>query len=308
MTLRAQALVGMALLAVAALAQAAPYGYVVNSDSVAESGFDALYRVDLASGEATLVGPTGYADIEGLAFSPEGTLYGVDDATGTLVIIDTETGGARPVDNQPGNLGLERAIYDFGLTFDAKGRLWLSSDTTGRIWRVDPQTGHARLVVEGTPPTEQSTGHAKSAENPGYLSALAACGPRVYGVGVTGDERLYRLTDNRSLKRVGALQAGLRFTDAGTAFAPDGTLWGVGSTRKEPSRIFKIDPTSGRATRVAETIVGVESLAIASPPTACGQQQNAEQGATAVPTASPFTLALLGLLLAGTGVWITRKR
>ena len=74
-------------------ALAAPQAYV--------SAWNTLYRLDLATGQATPVGTgIGFNDVEGLAFAPDGTLYGVADGTAGsgsastdfLIRIDTATG------------------------------------------------------------------------------------------------------------------------------------------------------------------------------------------------------------------------
>lgn len=290
MTRRAQALHGMALLLAACLAQAEPIGYVVNSDSPEDDAFS-LVRVDLATGAHTVLGDTGYIDVEGLAFGPGGTLYGVDDATKTLLTFDLETGEATPVGSGNGNLGLPQGLEnsrDFGLAFDFHGNLWLSSDVTGQVWRVDPETGALQEYVSGSgaaATTADGDGKSHSATQP-HLTGLAACGTNLYGISVGENQRLFRLrTDPPGMDEVGALGAALQFDDGGLAFDGAGRLWGIAdrSTFRPPgasepnalneaSIIFTVDSSTGTATRESTTIVGVESLAIA-PPTFCLQDQ-----------------------------------
>ena len=67
---------------------AAPLAYSINSDSGTVNA-DSLYRIDLATGVETRIatvkslGET-RIDVEGLAFAPDGTLYGVDDSAMTF--------------------------------------------------------------------------------------------------------------------------------------------------------------------------------------------------------------------------------
>lgn len=302
MNRRAQALHGIAFLLAACLVQAEPFGYVVNSDSLSDTDFDQLYRVDLATGNATLIGPVGYGDVEGLALSPDGVLYGVDDNTETLITIDAQTGQGSPVDNTTSNLtlgpdGLELgASYDFGLTFDAAGRLWLSSDVTGEQWRVDPATGRPQLVAGSAGSsviTASGDGEKSHAVNQPHLTGLAACGNARYGITVTSPASLYKLTPQEV---VGALTLGAGFDDGGLDFDATGTLWGISDRSRvgndvldEPSIIFRVERSSGAATRVATTIVGVESLAIA-PPGPCPEEQASSH---AIPTGSPTGLLLM---------------
>ena len=89
--------------------QAAPIGYAVRSD-----GDDQLYRIDLATGAATAIGPVGFPSVEGLSFQPStGVLFGVDDETLQLLTIDVTTGAGSLV----GDLGT--TDVDLGLTFDS---------------------------------------------------------------------------------------------------------------------------------------------------------------------------------------------
>ena len=60
-----------------------PFGTDVNSS---------LYRIDLSSGAATLIGDTGFERLGGLAASPAGVLYGY--TPGALYTIDTTSGAA----------------------------------------------------------------------------------------------------------------------------------------------------------------------------------------------------------------------
>ena len=57
---------------------------------------DAWRAVVLETGVATAVGPTGFADIEALAFAADGTLFGIDDASDQLVRIELATARRRP--------------------------------------------------------------------------------------------------------------------------------------------------------------------------------------------------------------------
>lgn len=307
---RAKALHGICLCLAVGLAQAEPFGYVVNSDSPESDAFS-LVRVNLATGEFTVIGETGYLDIEGLALAPDGTLYGADDITKTLVTIDLDTGAASPVDGVNGNLGLpvgEGEERDFGLTFDSQGILWMSSDVTGEMWQVDPATGAATLVNAGA--------------DTAPLTGLAACGDELYGLGAAPDQRLHRINrDTFDAEPVGPLTLGTEFDDGGLAFDPEGILWGIAdrSTFRPPgsadidilnqsSVIFRVDPGNGAANQVATTVVGVESLAI-EPPGECqtGGAGNPVEAAS-IPVLHPAGLAAAILALLGTGLAARRRQ
>jgi secreted PhoX family phosphatase len=134
--------------------------------SVQSDGDDQLYSIDLATGAQTPIGPTGFNDIEGLAFDANGTLYGVDDITNELVTCNLTTGACQTV----GPLNV--SFTDMGLTFDQAGNLWMSTDAPSpeTFYRVDPATGQATAVG---PQGQEVTG-------------LAASGSTIYGLG--GDQ------------------------------------------------------------------------------------------------------------------------
>jgi hypothetical protein len=289
----------LSLLFVGTNVLADPFGYVVNSDGPDFGTTDSLYRVNLATGQATRVGPIGFADVEGLAISPSGVLYGVDDGSKTLITINTQTGVGRAVANQRGNLGLSGQgvgtfdSLDFGLAFTCDGALWLSSDSTSRLWRVDPATGATSNMI--------NVGHP--------VSGLAG-GSDLFGV--TGERSPATLTEidtqeGMSIKVIGGLGANLQFDDVGLDFDADGMLWAIVDYTQQgsdpPSDIFRVSARNGAASLIAQTIPGVESLAIAPPVCTNGQQQ----ASAIVPTLSARSLAGLALVLLFVGLWFARR-
>ncbi|MBK8069057.1 MAG: hypothetical protein IPK27_15960 [Rhodanobacteraceae bacterium] len=287
-------------------AAVAATGYVVNSDDISVRDFDALHQVDLANGQASIVGTVRggdgtapFADIEGLAMSPDGVLYGIDDASKTLLRLDTATGRAVAVDGREGNTGLARtSSFDFGLTFDCSGALFASSDSRRSLYRIDLTTGAATLVGSEGALGAQVTG-------------LAARYDGVYGIGSSGDENLYRIdTTSGRATVVGPLGANLQFTDGGLDFDAAGQLWGVAdmsgnSVNAEPSVLFRIDPVTGAAARLATTLSGVESLAIA-PPMCTAPEGNPSP--PAIPALGADGLALLAALLSMLAMVALRQR
>lgn len=302
-TLQAGLLVAGCLVATGSFAAT---GYVVNSDDPAVRDFDSLHLLELSSGQAAKIGEVRvnegsapFADVEGLAMSRDGVLYGIDDASKTLLRIDLQAGRAVTIDGHEGNTGLPRTSnFDFGLTFDCSGALYASSDSRRSLYRLDPVTGVATLVG-----SEGALG--------AQITGLAARWDGVYGIGSAGDHNLYRInTTTGQASLVGALGAGLQFTDGGLDFDAAGQLWGVadmtGTTiNGEPSVLFRIDPATGAAERVASTLAGVESLAIAAP--VCNAPEG-EPPPPAIPALDRSGLLLLGLLLAAFGVATLRQR
>lgn len=283
-------------------AWAQPYGYAINSKGydLEDSRVAALWRIDLATGEEEYIGWTGrgdFIDVEGLGFSEEGRLYGADDNTHTLVLIGTETGNAIPVGGSRSNMGIRLGTsMDFGLTFTCQGDLLVSSSGTESLYSADPDTGEVELIGSlGVP-----------------IVDLAVIGETVFGIGLGTDgaggvaaPNLYRIDPEApSAELIGALGSDASpYIQAGLAADEDGQLWAITdrnsvppSNDRLPSEILRIDPHSGEATQVAETLVGIESLAIASPG-ACDRGLAPPTGSFDVPLLSPAGLLFLVALM-----------
>ena len=199
---------------------------------------DQLYLIDLSNGTATAIGPTGFGDVEGLAFDSSGTLYGVDEDTDQLVTISPTTGAATVV----GPLGVTG--HDVGLAFDCTGALYMSTEDPGNLYRVNHTTGAATLVgAQGQP-----------------VTGLTADSSGVFGLGGGFTNNLVRLdTSTGAATPVGPL--GIAVDDGGIEFDAAGVLWGLEDT----GTIFTVDPATGAATAGATTLAGFESLAIDAP-------------------------------------------
>jgi len=107
-----------------------------------------LYKVDAATGKATLIGNQGQ-EVTGLAADQSG-LYGLGgDGRDNLVKLDTATGQATSI----GPLKTV-VLVDGGIDFDAGGTLWgIHPGSVGRVghsqtFRIDTATGAATIVAE----------------------------------------------------------------------------------------------------------------------------------------------------------------
>lgn len=108
------------------------------------SGNDRLVRVNLATGVAQTIGTNiGFSDIDGLAFSASGQLYGVDDSTNKLVAIDTTTGAGMAIGS-----GFGSGFNDMGLAFVGNSLYMASTNGSGvgQLYAVDTGTGGATLI------------------------------------------------------------------------------------------------------------------------------------------------------------------
>ena len=281
-------------------------GFVVNSDDPSVRDFDALHQMEMVNGQTSKLGDVRassasapYADVEGLAIDANGLLYGIDDASKTLLRLDMATGAALPVDGREGNTGLARTSnYDFGLTFDCAGNLYASSDSRRSLYRLNTTTGAATLVG-----SEGSLG--------AQITGLAARYDGVYGIGSSGDENLYRIdvqTGHASL--IGPLGAGLSFTDGGLDFDAGGILWGVAdmtgsSINAEASAVFTVNVLTGAAQRITTSLPGIESLAISKPLCDAPLGPGLPPG---IPSLDLNGLALLSMLLALLGLRAIRQQ
>jgi hypothetical protein len=282
-----------ALVPAAATAQPAPpqIGYSVQSDS----NTDVLYAINLTTGAATPIGPTGFGDIEALAFSPDCTaLYGVDDVKDRLVTCSTATGACTAV----GPLGVD--VTDTGLAFTINGSLYMSTDAPknpSNFYRLDPHTGAATLIG----PQGQE------------ITALAANRSHLFGLGGDGKNNLVRINpQSGAATQVGPLGA-VATPDGGLDFDARGVLYGItdGSNGPgKPSQIFTVNPVTGASLVIVDVtsggrpINGFEGLAIGN-----GICSTLVPKAVAidVPTAGEWALLSLALALAFAGLVALRR-
>ncbi len=298
----------------APLSQAETVGWVVNSDSQAATGFDALHRVVLETGQATRIATstieagTGndgaspqflglpFLDVEGLALAPDGSLYGADDFSKTLIRINTSSGLASVAAATRGNLRLSDTPHDFGLSFGCDGVLYMSSDQRKTLYTVSLSSGEASRIGN-----DGNLGFA--------ITALAVLDGQMYGLGAEGDEGLYRVDiETGTASLIAHFPEPYRYMDAGMSVDTQGRLWAI-LDRTETlggnatSLIVRIDPHSGQINTIAETIPGIESLAIAPP--VC---RSLGTPAVPVPVGGQFGWWLGGALLALLGGLQLRRR
>lgn len=278
---------------------AAQTGYIVNAaDPTSDGTHDNLWRVDLNSGSATRIGPlnvpgTVNSDVEGLALETSSALYGVDDAIDALLTISPGTGTAVPFDRGADNLrlGMGGTPLDPGLSFDCGGRLLMTSATRRTLYRLDKSTGQATVIGR------EGGLNAKIAD-------IAVRGEDVYGIGIDGDEGLYRIdAEAGTASRIGSFGNSIRLANAGMDFDTSGQLWAIGHIvdgggQPQPSRILRLDRETGAAEAGATTKTGVKSLAITPPRCGSGNPNPGPGGPgdpAAVPVNSPWALLLLVL-------------
>jgi hypothetical protein len=305
-------------------ANGAPMAYSVNSDSGNFENEDSLYQIDLATGlgqrRGTLV--SGIVDdvrqdTEGLAFSPDGVLWGIDDSTRTMF----------PINVSSGSVSLAKTIYlpvfptggsnDFGMTFSCDGSLYVTSVATKTLYQLD---------LEGNTQVKGALGANISAiathDDPTMLYGL---GNGQFQDGQTDSPNLYSIDVTTGVATlIGPLgQEAGEYNQGGLAFDTEGGLWAItdrriinNSIEDLPSQILSIDAATGTATLVSNTSeVGFESLAIGSPSTCGGGDGGETDGgniepeyAAAIPALNPAGRLLAICILMLAGMTILRKR
>ncbi len=258
------------LTALSASVAATPFGYSINSDSGTNNA-DSLYLIDLATGAETRIGKVTLPfvqqvklDVEGLAFAPDGTLYGVDDDSMTLFPLNIDTGQVQSTGEAFISVLPIGGGNDFGMTFACDGNLYVTSVAKESLYS---------LALDGVPQLKGALGVK--------ISALAAYGSpvRLYGLGNGLDgngnvdsPNLYEINPTTGAATlIGALGAAAgQYAEGGLAFDDSGQLWAILDSRQQfipsPSQILKIDTGTGLASSAQNTSeIGYESLAISVP-------------------------------------------
>lgn len=115
---------------------------------------ETLYSVNLAFGQATVIGATGLDKAGGLAFSPDGRLFAIGEVASLngvagLVRLNPATGATIQVVgalNDPANPGPFNQ-GSIGIRFDSKGRLFLIYTGPDRLYRVSLEDATATQVA-----------------------------------------------------------------------------------------------------------------------------------------------------------------
>ena len=224
----------------ASAAWAGPTGY----SAWDVSGTDKLVRFDLATGAGTVLGEirtaggTGYTDVDGLAFDASGKLWAVDDASNTLLQLDTTTGAATVVGHMGSNLG-----EHFGLAFGANGTLYMSGSK--KLYTLD--TGTAASTLVGTLSDSfnvRSLGyHGGTLFGWTSVDTLVSINPATAATTTIGHFGFAPATGGR---------------DGLDADPATGTLWGLGDAE---ARTYTINPLTGAATVIAQQVCWENGIA-----------------------------------------------
>jgi subtilisin family serine protease len=243
------------------------------------AGGGRIWLIDVTNQTETLIGDTGFDRIGAIAFSSNGTLYGVSGASsvqGTLMTID-------PTNGTPSVIGLlsdPNAAVD-GLRFNSEGVLYggsfNNSTGVGELLTIDPSNAQVLTSV-----TLVGSGNSFC---PGiaFDSSDVLYGSRGNSSGRTED---LDLIDQATgvLTPIGPMEAVI----SDIVFAPDGTLYGSSPT----GELYSIDPATGTKTLLFNTGIAQLSGLAATPasptPTPTPTPtQTPTPTPTATPTATP---------------------
>ncbi|GEM_PF-3056857 len=295
----------LAMLPLAAVAQTpvdAPDRIIKSGNLAYMAGFNRLYRLDLSTGAATVVG-TGFgtiggaavSDVKGLTFAPDGTLYAFADSPQALFRINTATGRASLVGQFRENGQLFDLTNNLNATivFTCSGKMLMSSRVQRKLWEVDPATAAVTTIGPLAP----------------AIGGMSALGTDLYALGVAGSEGLFTITESsaQSNRRSSALD-GRNIAGGAIAFAPNGRLFAVFDLFPQRPALAELAPASGQI--LSEVVLTgpqlgagnddqvVRALAISAP--VCAPSGFGGATAMPVPVAQPNALILLA---AGLGLF-----
>jgi hypothetical protein len=291
-------------------ANGAPMAFSVNSDSGNLLTDDSLYVIDLATGNdqsrgELISGVDGRWDTEGLAFAPDGQLWGIDDDSLTLFPINTAS-GAINIQSEISLTGFPSGGgNDFGMTFSCDNTLYITSVIAQTLYTINMDGSREVVGAEGA--LGQNISAIASIGNPTRLYGL---GNGQFEGGETDSPNLYSIDPQTGVATflfpLGA--AAGEYGQGGLAFDTDGTLYAITDRRlinnsiaDLPSQVLRIDIDSQTVTLLSTTTeVGFESLAIV-PPTNCAAGGNDDEEFPVITTLGPMgrLLGIFVLLLSG---------
>ncbi|MCE3001193.1 MAG: hypothetical protein LW860_00640 [Xanthomonadaceae bacterium] len=274
------------------------------------AGFDTLYRLDLSNGATSAVG-SGFgfaggaqiADVDGLAFSADGTLYAVADSPRpSLFRVSTASGRATLIGQfrEAGSLIDNGTNLNAAIGFTCSGKLLMASRERNRLWEVDLSNAEVRPI-----------GSLSTA-----IGGIAAVASNVYALGVGSSAGLYRLNEpNASANRIPNV-LGDRPIPAGGALAAasDGTLFAVVDPQPAARQYLLAFSPDGGVTREltitgspfnSNNAAGIRALAIGPP--VCAPLVVGAPGAASIPALDSRMLALLALLMGAIALVALRR-
>lgn len=117
-----------------------PEGVTVNNETgtfyVGATGGGAILQGDIASGDVSVLsegGSDGRTAVTGMAVADDGSLYAAGASTGSLFVIDTETGDT--IESASNGLGEEETFLN-DLVLDDEGTVYITDSINPTIWTM----------------------------------------------------------------------------------------------------------------------------------------------------------------------------
>jgi hypothetical protein len=193
-----------------------------------------LVSINPATGASTVIGSLGANEVEDIAFTALGQLYGWNESGDDLYRIDKATGALTKVGES--NLAV---TFGDGLAFDRNGWLWGALDgDAGHMFRIDPATGKTTI---------DAAGHVLGDVDP------TSCDPSPTTCTLSRRYQGTRLTS--SPNKTGAMVSS-------ADFACDGlTMYGVVNDFGGAANLVTIDTATGIITNKGASVTGLDAIA-----------------------------------------------
>jgi FlgD Ig-like domain/Cep192 domain 4 len=223
-------------------------GVMYASSSIVGTTPSQFYTIDPSSGSATLLGPTGVTEIDGLAIHPATReLYGVfANASGSSLYRMSEQHGDALFTRNIGIPNL-RAI-----TFSLAGDTLFGGTTNGRLYRIDLSTGDTTYI--GTATGKIYSGFAI---NPTSGVLWASVRPPL-----VGRDSIFKVERSTGLATAVG-RTGLGVMTPYIAFDKPGNLFAIIGSGTQTSTLYSLDTLAAAATIIGSTgTTGLTAIAM----------------------------------------------
>jgi len=221
-----------------------------------------IYTIDTTTGAQTLLGNSGFSNVQSLAFSPTGVLYGTTFGGGgsnmRLLTVDQTTGAATvvtPITPAPGTNSLNAST---GLAFDSSGNMYLIGrdfNQTGSLYTLNPSTGVVTSI--GSTNAIQTQDMAIASNGTAFALNIGNAGTPA-SLTTRGVRSLDLATGNTTF--LGEPVGGSTVQLTSMTFTPDGTLWVGGA-----GFLYTADTTTGALTQQYSGLATYHGLAALAP-------------------------------------------